>query len=67
MVSLSNHEGISADFIKEGERLAEVLSSAESAQEKERKALPKEAEEYAFKKGSLSHPERATRVEGTAP
>lgn len=40
-------EGISADFIKEGGRLAEALSAAEGAQEKERKALPKEAEEDA--------------------
>jgi hypothetical protein len=52
-------EGISADFVKEGECLAEALSTAEGAQEKECKALPKEVEERAFQKGSLRHPERA--------
>lgn len=46
-------EGISADFIKEGEKLSEALSSAEGAQEKERKSLPKEGEEYSFQKGQL--------------
>ncbi|MCC6740628.1 MAG: hypothetical protein IT452_16415 [Planctomycetia bacterium] len=59
-------EGISADFIKEGERLAEALSAAEGAQEKERKALPKEAEEYAFQKGSLHRALKALNRVGQA-
>lgn len=46
-------EGISSDLIKEGKKLSEALSAAQGKQEKERKSLPKEAEEYAYQKGLL--------------
>lgn len=40
-------------MIKRGKTPGDELSAAEGAQEKERKLLPKETEEYAYQKGLL--------------